>query len=169
MPYSICGADVTNLGNLVYFTIAKDVGRRDPYAYEAYMEDFDDVVDISEDIVVWEAGGDIFGADISNIDDIKVFTICSNSARQYDPSISGSLVVWTDERNDDRDIYGADISDTENIRELAIIKSPGSQLQPDVDGCLIAYVDGGNTGGQIRVCCLTKEKGVMDIELLQSF
>src|SRR4030066_17762 len=62
------------------------------------MEDFDDVVDISEDIVVWEAGGDIFGADISNIDDIKVFTICSNSARQYDPSISGSLVVWTEER-----------------------------------------------------------------------
>jgi len=168
MPYSICGADVTDLDNPVYFTIAGNVGRRDPYAYEAYMEDFDDVVDISEDIVVWEAEGDIFGADISNIDDIRVFTICSDSARQYDPSISGNLVVWTDERNDAGDIYGADISDTENIREMAIIRSPGSQLQPDVDGCLIAYVDGVNTGGQIRVCCLTKEKGVMDIELLQS-
>jgi beta propeller repeat protein/parallel beta-helix repeat protein len=169
MPYSICGADVTNLDNPVYFTVAENAGRRDPYAYEAYMEDFDDVVDISEDIVVWEAEGDIFGADISNLDDIKVFTICSNSARQYDPSISGNLVVWTDERDDDGDIYGADISDTENIREMAIIKSPGSQLQPDVDGCLITYVDGVNTGGLIRVCCLTKEKGVMDIELLQSF
>jgi len=169
MPYSICGADVTNLDNPVYFTVAGNVGRRDPYAYEAYMEDFDDVVDISEDIVVWEAEGDIFGADISNIDDIKVFTICSDSARQYDPSISGNLVVWTDERNDDGDIYGADISDTENIREMAIIKSSGAQLQPDVYGCLIAYVDGSNTGGLIRVCCLTKEKGVMDIELQQFF
>ncbi|MGB2865333.1 MAG: right-handed parallel beta-helix repeat-containing protein, partial [Sedimentisphaerales bacterium] len=169
MPYSICGADVTNLGNPVYFTIAGNVGRRDPYAYEMYMEDFDDVVDISEDIVVWEAEGDIFGADISNIDDIKAFTICSDSARQYDPAISGNVVVWTDGRNDGGDIYGADISDTENIRELAIIKSPGSQLQPDVDGCLIVYVNGGNAGGQIRACCLTKEKGVMDIELLQSF
>jgi len=169
MPYSICGADVTDLDNPVYFTVAENAGRRDPYAYEAYMEDFDDVVDISEDIVVWEAEGDIFGADISNIDDIRVFTICSDSARQYDPAISGNLVVWTDERNDDGDIYGADISDTENIRELAIIKSPGSQLQPDVDGCLIAYVDGVNAGGQIRVCCLTKQKGVMDIELLQPF
>jgi len=168
-PYSICGADVTDLDNPVYFTVAGNAGRRDPYAYEAYMEDFDDVVDISEDIVVWEAEGDIFGADISNIDDIKVFTICSDPARQYDPSISGNLVVWTDERNDDGDIYGADISDTENIREMAIIKSPGSQLQPDVDGCLIVYVDGGNTGGQIRFCCLTKQKGVMDIELQQSF
>ncbi len=169
MSYSICGADVTDLDNPVYFTVAENAGRRDPYAYEAYMEDFDDVVDISEDIVVWEAEGDIFGADISNIDDIRVFTICSDSARQYDPSISGNLVVWTDERDDGGDIYGADISDTENIRELAIIKSPGSQLQPDVDGCLIAYVDGVNAGGQIRVCCLTKQKGVMDIELLQPF
>jgi len=169
MPYSIAGADITDLDNPVYFSVAKDVGRRDPYAYEAYMEDFDDVVDISEDIVVWEAEGDIFGADISNIEDIKVFTICSNSARQYDPAVSGNLVVWTDERYDGGDIYGADISDPENIRELAIIKSPGEQLQPDVDGCLIAYVSGGNAGGQIRVCCLTKQKGVMDIELQQSF
>ena len=168
-PYSICGADVADLDSPVYFTIAGNAGRRDPYAYETYMEDFDDVVDISEDIVVWEAEGDIFGADISNIDDIKVFTICSDSARQYDPSISGNLVVWTDERNGGGDIYGADISDTENIREMAIIKSPGNQLQPDVDGCVIAYVDGGNTGGQIRVCCLTKQKGVMDIELLDFF
>jgi len=169
MPYSVAGADVTDLDNPMYFTIARDVGRRDPYAVEGYVEDFDDVVDISENIVVWEADGDIFGADISNIDDIKTFTICSNSGRQYDPAISGNLVVWTDERNDGGDIYGADISDTGNIREMAIIKSPGSQLQSDVDGCLIVYVDGGNTGGQIRVCCLTKEKGVMDVELLQFF
>ena len=169
MPYSICGADVTDLGNPVYFTIAGNVGRRDPYAYEAYMEDFDDVLDISEDIVVWEAEGDIFGADISNINDIRIFTICSDSARQYDPAISGNMVVWVDRRNDGGDIYGADISDTDNIRELAIIKSPGSQHQPDIDGCLIVYVDGGNTGGFIRVCCLTKQQGVMDIELQQSF
>jgi len=168
-PYSICGAEVADPDNPVYFTIAGNVGRRDPYAYEAYMEDFDDVIDICEDVVVWEAEGDIFGADISNIDEIKVFTICSDSARQYDPSISGNLVVWTDERNDGGDIYGAHISDTENIREMAIIKSPGSQLQPDVDGCLIAYVDGGNAGGFIKICCLTKEKGVMDIELLDYF
>ena len=169
MPYSIAGADITNLDNPVYFTIAKDVGRRDPYAYEGYEQDFDDVVDISEGIVVWEAEGDIFGADISNINDIRVFTICSNSARQYDPAISGNLVVWTDERDDGGDIYGADISDTENIREMAIIKSPGSQLQPDVDGCLIVYVNGGNAGGIIGICCLTKEKGVMDVELQQFF
>jgi beta propeller repeat protein/parallel beta-helix repeat protein len=167
--YSICGADVTDLDNPAYFTIAPNVGRRDPYNYTDYMSDFDDVIDIDENIVVWEAGGDIFGADILDLDNIRVFTICSNPARQYDPAISGNLVVWTDERNDDGDIYGADISDPENIREMAIIKSPGSQLQPDMDGCLIVYVDGANTGGLIRACCLAKQKGVMDIELLGSF
>jgi beta propeller repeat protein/parallel beta-helix repeat protein len=133
------------------------------------MSDFDDVIDICENIVVWEAKGNIFGADISDISDIKLFAICVDSARQYDPAISGNLVVWTDERNDAGDIYGADISDRENILEMAIIKSPGSQLQPDVDGCLIAYVNGGNTGGIIGACCLAKNKGVMDIELLGSF
>ena len=168
-PYSICGADVTDPENPVYFTIAQNVGRRDPYNYTDYVSDFDDVVDIDENMVVWEAGGDIFGADISDIEDVKVFTICSNPARQYDPAISGNLVVWTDERNDDGDIYGADISDTQNVREMAIIKASGSQLQPDVDGCLIAYVDGSNTFGLIRACCLAKQKGVMDVELQGAF
>ena len=168
MPYSICGADVTDPDKPVYFTVAGEVGRRDPYAYEEYVEDFDDVVDISEKVVVWEAQGDIFGADISDIDNIKVFTICSDSARQYDPAVSGNIVVWTDERNGDGDIYGADISDIENIREMAIEKSPGSQLQPDIDGCLIAYVSGDNTRGQIRISCLTKQQGVMELELAGS-
>ena len=168
-PYSICGADVTDPENPVYFTIAQNVGRRDPYNYTDYVSDFDDVVDIDENMVVWEAGGDIFGADISDIEDVKVFTICSNPAHQYDPAISGNLVVWTDERNDDGDIYGADISDTQNVREMAIIKASGSQLQPDVDGCLIAYVDGSNTFGLIRACCLAKQKGVMDVELQGAF
>ena len=164
-PYSIRGADITDLNHPLYFTIAEDVGRRDPYPYDAYDEDFDDVIDLSEDRVVWEADGDIYGADISNIDDIKVFTICSDSARQYDPAVSGHTVVWTDERNDDGDIYAADISDTDNIREMTIVRASGTQHQAAIDGCLIVYVDGGTTGGQIGVCCLTRRHGVMDIEL----
>ncbi|MGD8501438.1 MAG: right-handed parallel beta-helix repeat-containing protein, partial [Phycisphaerales bacterium] len=163
-PYSICGADITDLNRPVYFTIAEHVGRRDPYPYEDYDEDFDDIIDISGDIVVYEAGGDIYSADISNLNDIKVFTICSDPARQYDPAISGNIVVWTDERNDGGDIYGADISDMENIRELAIVKAGNNQRQPDIAGCLIVYVDGGIYGGQIKVCCLTKQHSVMDVE-----
>jgi len=164
-PYSICGADITDLNRPVYFTIAGHAGRRDPYPYEDYSEDFDGVINISGDIVVYEAEGDIYGADISDLNNIKIFTICSNPARQYDPAISGNIVVWTDERNDRGDIYGADISDTENIKELVIAKTSGSQHEPDIDGCLIVYSDGGTYGGQIRVCCLTKRHSVMDVEI----
>jgi len=165
-PYSICGADITDLNRPVYFTIAEHVGRRDPYPYEDYNEDFDDVIGIFGDIVVYEAGGDIYGADISNLNDIKRFTICNDPARQYDPAISGNTVVWTDERNDRGDIYGADISDIENIHELIIVRASGSQRQPDIDGCLIVYIDGGSTyGGTIRVCCLTKQHRVLEVEL----
>jgi len=164
-PYSICGADITDLNRPVYFTIAEHAGRRDPYPYENYGEDFDDVIDISGNIVVYEAEGDIYGADISNINAIKVFTICSDPARQYDPDISGNIVVWTDERNDRGDIYGADISDTENIRELVIVKTGNNQMQPNIDGCLIVYIEGGTYNGRIRVCCLTKQHAVMDVAL----
>ena len=31
MPYNICGADITDFENPVYFTVAKNVGSRDPY------------------------------------------------------------------------------------------------------------------------------------------
>jgi len=164
-PYSICGADITDLSRPVYFTIAEHAGRRDPYPYEDYGEDFDDVIDISGNIVVYEAEGDIYGADISNLNAIRVFTICSDPARQYDPAISGNIVVWTDERNDNGDIYGADISDKENIRELAIVKAGNNQSQPDIDGCLIVYIEGGSYSGQIKVCCLTSQYSVMNVAL----
>ena len=164
-PYNICGADVSDMDQPVYFTIATNVGRRDPYPYDTYTVDFDDVIDISENRVVWEADGDIYGADISNLNDIKVFTICNHPARQSDPAISGSFVVWTDERNDAGDIYGADISDPENIREMVIVKASGNQLQPAIDGALIVCISGGNTGGQIMVSALTKQRGVMNIAL----
>jgi len=167
-PYNICGADITDISNPVYFTIAENVGTRDPYPCHSYSNDFDDVIDISGNIVVYEAGGDIYGADISNIEAISVFTICSNSARQFDPAISGHLVVWTDERNDSGDIYGADFSDIENIRELEIIKASGSQQQPVIDDQLIVYVDGGTNGGQIKACCLTREYGTLEIALAGS-
>ncbi len=164
-PYNICGADISDFDNPVYFTIAEDVGSRDPYPCLTYSMDFDDVIGISGDIVVWEGDGDIYGADTSDINDIKVFTICSNPAHQYDPAISGNLVVWTDERNDGGDIYGADIFDTQDIQELVIVRAPGSQLQPAVDGSLIVYIEGSAQGGLISVCYLTSQYGVLSIAL----
>ncbi|MHC4645264.1 MAG: right-handed parallel beta-helix repeat-containing protein, partial [Planctomycetota bacterium] len=167
-PFNICGADISNLTATTYFTVAENVGTAvGVYCYGCYAYDFDHRVDISGNLVVWEAQGDIHGADISDLNDIQVFAICTDPARQSDPAISGNIVVWTDERNDEGDIYGADISDTENIRVFEIVRQPGGQKEPAIDGCVIVYVDvtDGVYRGWIKACCLTKNYGAIDIEL----
>ncbi len=162
-PFNICGADLTDWDNPTYFTIDENVGSHDPYPCHSYSSDFDDVIDISGDIVVWEGDGDIYGADISDLDNISLFTICSAPGRQFDPAISGNLVVWTDMRNDDGDIYGADIADTENVRVFEIIKDNGAQQQPAIDARMIVYVDG-DLIGEIKLCCISKH-GVLHVPL----
>jgi beta propeller repeat protein len=163
MPYDICGADVSNLDKPVYFTIATAVGKRDPYPYRSPGADFDHVVDISGNLVVWEGNGNIYAADVSDLDHLKIVTVCDHPARQYDPAISGRLVVWTDERNDRGDIYGADLSDWEHVRQFQVAKAPGMQSQPMIDGCHVVYTDGGLTGGQIRLACVTRQYGILNV------
>jgi len=153
-PFNVCGADIADMNNPRYFTIAKDTGKRTPYPCLNYSADYEDVIDISGDIVVWEADGDIYGADISDLENIKVFPVCTDSAKQADPAISGNLVVWRDKRNDVGDIYGAYISDIENIRPFEIIKAKGKQDQADIDGRIVAYVD----NRTIKACAVTDGK-----------
>ena len=165
MPYDICGVDLSNFDKPVYFTIATGVGKRDPYPYQNQGTDFDHVVDICGNIVVWEGNGDIYAADISDLEHIKIITVCNHSERQYDPSISGRLVVWTDERNDRGDIYGADLSDWERVKEFEVAKGPGMQAQPMIDGCHIVYTYGSTAGGQIMLAGLTRQYGVLDMPM----
>ncbi|UCD50596.1 MAG: right-handed parallel beta-helix repeat-containing protein [Phycisphaerales bacterium] len=164
-PYDIQGADISDPAHPVFFTIAEEVGHGVPYPYEDYWRYHEGFVAISGDIVVFEGDGDIFGADISDLENIEIFPICTAAERQYDPAISGNLVVWTDEREDIGDIYAADISDRNNIREFAVSAGPGWQLQPDVDGPLIVWCDGSNSGGTIWLCCVTRDYGVVEFYL----
>ncbi len=164
MPYDICGADVTDIRGPVYFTIAEKVGRRDPFPYQNPTLDVDHVVDISGNLVVWEADGDIYAADISNLGNIKVFPVCTASGRQFDPAVSGKYVVWTDQRADEGDIYGADVSDPQNTRIFEIAGGKGMQQQPAIDGCTVAYSDG-KTSGQIKFVCITARYGIAEAGL----
>ena len=163
MPYDICGADLTDIEAPVSFTIATGVGRRDPFPVDDPAADHDDVVDICGDIVVWEGNGDIYAADISDLNQIAVFTVCDHPARQYDPAISGHTIVWTDERHDEGDLYGADLSDWESIREFVVVRASGVQQQPAIDGPLVAYVEG--TVTRAHLACLTRAYGVLMVEL----
>ena len=119
--------------------------------------------------MVWEGNGNIYAADISDLNHIKIVTVCDDPARQYDPALSGRLVVWTDERNDRGDIYGADLSDWEQIRPFQVTKAPGMQSQPMIDGCHIVYTEGGLTGGQILVACVTRQYGILNVTTPTAF
>jgi beta propeller repeat protein len=165
--YSICGADITNPAQPVFFTVAGRVGQRAPYPYFTdFTNDQEHPLDLSGNIVVWESNGDIYGADLSDLDHIAVFPICTAPERQYDPSISGHVVVWTDERNDIGDIYGADISDPSHIREFEVVVEGGWQLQADIDGSLIVFLNGDDYYGNLGACCLTREYGVLRFPLV---
>jgi len=166
--YDICGADLSDPEKPVYFTVAEEVGNGRPYPYDNYYYAYDDIIDISGNIVVWEGDGDIFGADLSDLDSIRVFPICTAPERQYDPAVSGATVVWADERSDVGDIYGADISDPENVREFEIWVGRGPQLQPDIDGVLIVFLDGDERYGDFRACCMSSDYGLVDISLYQA-
>ncbi|MGE5295762.1 MAG: PKD domain-containing protein, partial [Solirubrobacterales bacterium] len=163
--YDICGADITDPANPVRFTIAEKVGRGTPYPYTNIRRQYEKPLDISGNLVVWEADGDIYGADISDLSQIKVFPICTAAETQSDPSISDHTVVWTDQRNDIGDIYGADISDPDHIREFEVYVASGPQSQPDIDGALVAFVYGTSTDvGSIYLCCVTRGYGVISLD-----
>jgi beta propeller repeat protein len=164
MPYDICGADISDIGKPKFFTIATAVGRRDPFPLNNPTTDYD-VVDICDDMVVWEGQGNIYAALIHDINDIRVVTVCDDPARQFDPAISDRFVVWTDQRNDQGDVYGADISDLDDIREFEVAKKPGYQQQPAIDGRQIVYVTGGGLRGSAGIACQTRKYGFLDTDL----
>ena len=163
--YDIGGADLSDFDQPVYFTVATNVGRRDPFLLADPINDSDNVVDLCGDLVVWEGNGNIYAADISNVNDIRVFTVCDHPARQYDPAVSGRYVVWTDERHDGGDIYGADLTEWTKIREFAVARARGIQCQPAIDDALVIYVEGSTTGGRLGLACLTRQHGVLTTDL----
>ncbi len=123
------------------------------------------MVDICGDLVVWEGRGNIYAADISDLSDIKVFTVCDDPAAQHDPAISGRLVVWTDERNDTGDIYGADLSDLGEYPRVR--RGQGERDAGAGDdrraSCRVCRWRLLSTG--IKLVCVTRNHGVLDAGL----
>ena len=172
-PYNICGANITDIENPVYFTIAENVGSRNPYPCLSYWKSFDTVIDISGNTVVWEANGNIYGADISDLNKIELFTICDDPDGQYNPVVSGDTVVWTDLRNDGGDIYGATIWDMKDIRSFPIIRSAGIQRQPAIDRDMVVYVSSWSNFtsnmGKIKICRITDFPESVKVNLKENY
>jgi len=66
---------------------------------------------------------------------------------QFDPSISGTKIVYSDLRNKDADIYIYDIDSETEIR----IDMPGDQLLNDISGNLVVFTDYGTGNSEILV------------------
>ena len=92
---------------------------------------------ISADLVVWNAGGDIWGKYLS---DGAGFPICVAPNAQGNPDVDGRWVVWahavTVPTGTDRDIYGYDLL---TGREFPIYVGPGVQDFPRVSADLVVW------------------------------
>ncbi|MFN7131257.1 MAG: TolB family protein, partial [Myxococcales bacterium] len=64
--------------------------------------------------------------------------ITRDAADQYDPAISGNLIVYTDNRGVDRDVYYFDLS---SAQEVQVTAAHGAQELSDVHGSNIVYTD----------------------------
>jgi beta propeller repeat protein len=113
---------------------------------------YQDYPSIYKDIVVWwdnrNGNGDIYGADINDVNNIKEFPICTNVRGQGVPNISGNVVVWVDlkKRDFDHDIYGYNL---DNRREFKICTNSAWQLRPSVSADIVVWEDDRTGRGDI--------------------
>ena len=110
--------------------------------------------DVSGNIAVWrdyrnyhtdngegKLKTDIYGADISDVNNVVDFAICTEADGQLYPAIDGDIVVWDDYRDGVHDIYGADITDINEPNVFSISTAAGKQTNPDVSGDIVIWED----------------------------
>ncbi|MBN1816139.1 MAG: right-handed parallel beta-helix repeat-containing protein [Sedimentisphaerales bacterium] len=160
-PFHIQGADVSDWDNPTFFTVVRNAGRRDPFPSQSLSSTYSlpNVLDIDGCTLVYEGHGDIYGADVTNPDNIRVFPICLQPGRQYEPAISGKTVVWTDEKNDRGDIYAADLSPHTMIRPFGLYVGSGRQTEPALDGRTIVV----NESSYLRFYSLSRTGSLVSI------
>lgn len=100
--------------------------------------------DISGEWIVWSdnrnGNSDIFAFNTTTLEEIA---LCTNSAAQSYPRVSGGLVVWVDYRNDpvtprNRDLYGFDLSNPQ-LGEFPVSTNSADEFLRGVDTNLVAF------------------------------
>ncbi len=74
------------------------------------------------------------------------FPVCTGAGTEGSPAVSGTTVVWDDNRNGNWDIYGRDVA---TGREFPICTAAGDQLNPAISGGIVVWEDERNGGGDI--------------------
>jgi TolB protein len=86
---------------------------------------------------------------------IREISICTESGTQLQPAISGSIVVWQDNRRGNFDIYGYDLS---TRRHHVICAAPGDQVRPVISGNIVVWEDKRNGNLDIYGYDLSKRR-----------
>lgn len=106
---------------------------------------------IDSGVVVWnEAIAPVWDYDIKgiNLTTGQNLIICSKTETQYDPSISGNNVIWTDNRNGNWDIYGYNLV---NATEFPVCTALGDQTEVRISGTTVVFrtMQGGTSNNGI--------------------
>ena len=109
-----------------------------------------DFVSIGGDTVVWldssptsplweeQSKGDLVAYNLTTGEEYR---LPRTFAYIFGPVVSGELLVWSDDRNNDRDIYGYDL--TVGV-EFPVCTSKGRQTNPAIEGDIVVWVDARN-------------------------
>ena len=126
-----------------------------------------------EVVAVDESNGESepLAATLSTLASYVVSPLIADSADQKWPDISGDLVVWWDERNDDGDIYSYDL-ETDSLKQITTNAS--EQCKPAVSGERIVWTDIRNgtmdiymydpVGGEQPVCTAAGDQDLAAID-----
>lgn len=100
---------------------------------------------VSGNTVVWEDGPmdstDIYGADITDMNQPQEFLIAAYDSRQSAPAIDRLHVVWQDDEPGDWDIYVSDIWLRNDPREFSVTPYEKPQTAPVISGRTIVWQD----------------------------
>jgi beta propeller repeat protein len=87
----------------------------------------------------------VFAASIAQVEGTEI-PICTEPSRQWPPAISGSKIVWADERNGNSDIY---LYDLDTGLETPVCTHPSSQRSPAISGNKVVWQDNRNGNADI--------------------
>ncbi len=95
--------------------------------------------------VVWEdeisGGVDIYGADISFLNDIRIFPVAVFDGNQATPAIWRDQVLWQDDFHGDWDIYLSDIWLTNWVTEQPLVLRESDQIQVSIGDGIAVWQD----------------------------
>lgn len=124
-------------------TVAADTVAADTAVANTAVPDEDGVIAVGADAcclalwgetVVWSEDGDIYGYSPATGEKQALVV---HAGRQKEPVLSGSLLIWADDRDGDFDLWARELPDGEPYR---LIGGDGDQDQPTLDGAWLAWI-----------------------------